>query len=155
MKHHKLSPQELKILEDLYMEGALSREEEKALYLILESDPDLSRKDKDFFKILEIERKVFATSSQKKNFRIPYMAAAAVLMVFAVAFISIKFSYSSPAGSEYTVWQNGEKLSEDEAKKIAEENQQIDMEMIREVMRNQREMLKRNFASVNMEEYDL
>lgn len=154
--HKSFSSKEMEILRNLYMEGRLSKEEERALYVMLASSPQLSKENLALFHLMKTERKSF-TGNTGKNARRHFfsVAAASILLLVSITFFSIGFFAPSHQEANYTVWQNGEKLSDEESKKIAEENQQSDMEMIRQVMRSQREMLKRNFASVNMEEYEL
>lgn len=156
MSNKELSSKEIENLEILYLNGELTKEEEKALFLVLNSTEKLSGKGKSLLEMMKIEKKIY-DGSRKRSYKSYYfsMAAASVILLFSVGLLTFHNLGFGQKEETYIVWQNGERLSEDEAKKIAEEQQQNDMEMIRQVMRCQREMIKRNFASVDMENYDL
>lgn len=154
---YNLSKQEIETLRNLYIEGKLSREEEKALFLFLSSPHSLSMEEENLFELMQIEKEIFSAVKINKSRKNQFVSlvAASIILVISLALFSSIYLIKDSKEEIYTVWQNGEKLSEEEAKRVAEENQQQDMEMIRQVMRNQRNMIKRNFASVNMEDYDL
>lgn len=144
---------EIKSLCDLYMEGELSRKEERMLFLLLDSLDNISPEQKLIRNLMIAEKKIFINDSAKKPRHWIYSGIVASLLVLCSISIPLIWRSDFNEGS-YIVWQNGEKITGERAKEMVEEKQFEDMEMIRKIMRQQREMLKRNFASVNMEEYD-
>ena len=53
---YNLSKQEIETLRNLYIEGKLSREEEKALFLFLSSSHSLSMEEENLFELMQIEK---------------------------------------------------------------------------------------------------
>lgn len=147
-----------KELEDLcilYREGHLSREEEKFLHMVLSDSTDLSEEASDTLKLMDAEKLVY--SKKRRNFksRWVYSSVAASILIACGIAIPVTIHHSHKTDETFVVWQDGKRITGKEAKEIAEENQRENMEMMRQIMKQQREMMKRNFASVNMDEYDL
>ena len=154
MKDNRLSKEEILQLCQLYMDGQLTKEEENALFLVLSHESALPQEATKTLCLLQAERKVFQTEAIHRRHFLRYSSIAAVLIVLIAIAIPFYGNISTAEDETFVVWQDGEKITGEKARKLVEENQQIDMEMIRQVMRQQREMLKRNFASVNMDDYD-
>ena len=151
--NNKLSENELSLLCDLYLKGQLSRKEEKMLYLILTHLPEPNKKMEDIKEMMEYEKKAFLPSKSSSRFKLYFSgAAASLLAICAIAFtLIVSFNKSE---SSYTVWEDGVKITGERAKEITDESQREDMEMIRCIMKQHREMMKQNFASANMDEID-
>lgn len=140
----------------LYLEGKLSRKEEKALYYILENAVNLTEENNLVLNLMKAEKKVFSSQKNRKALAWRYSSiAASVLILTSLALPLFNGVNTKEKGECFVVWQDGKKITGEEAKKIAEESQKADMEMIRRIMKQQRELLKRNFAVVNMEDFDL
>ena len=147
MKGQEFTTQEIQTLCRLYSQGLLSRKEENLLNKILPLHLD-SQEAVSTLEMMETEKLIFSKRKKKlSRIRIYSSVAAAVLIICGIT-IPLAVKHSTP-DETFVVWQNGEKITGEEARKIAEENQQVDMEMIRQLMRQQREMMKRNFASLN------
>lgn len=150
------SKKEIEALCFLYKEGRLSRSEEKSLRLVLEQTPDLTRVATETLALMDIEDMVF-TTKEKKNKKVwkwTFSSIAAAILIACGVALPITIHYYRSADENFVVWQNGEKITGEEAQKLAEESQLEDMEMIRQIMKQQREMMKRNFASVNMDDFE-
>lgn len=154
MKDNRLTKEEILRLCQLYMDGQLTKEEENALFLVLSHESALPQEATKTLCLLQVERKVFQTGAIHSRHFLRYSSIAAVLIALIAIAIPFYGNISTAEDETFVVWQDGEKITGEKARKLVEENQQIDMEMIRQVMRQQREMLKRNFASVNMDDYD-
>ena len=152
--NNKFTDKELSDLCRLYLEGRLSRQEERMLFYILNNTEDLNEEGKRIKGLMMAEKSIFFSyKGQRRKRRIYYSGiAAAVIAICAIAIPVFMSHYS--VEDTYVVWQDGERITGDKAKEMAEASQQEDMEMIRNVMRQHREMMKRNFASVNMDDFD-
>lgn len=155
MNCNRLSQEELNKLCFLYMEGQLSKNEENCLYEVLNNKEKLEALPESVLHVMRAEKQAF----KKKGFKSRHKwilsgAAAAILVLVAVVLPVFGDTSSSDSSDSFVVWQDGKKITGEEAKKMAEESQQIDMEMIRQIMRQQREMMKQNYASVNIDDYD-
>ena len=141
---------------NLYLEGQLSRKEENMLRLILKNARNLPEEGKKTLRIMDYEEKIFTFKKERKTFSWRYSPIAASILILIAFTIPFFGDYNQDVNEEsFTVWQDGRKITGEEARKIAEENQKENMEMMRQIMKQQRELLKRNFAAVNMEDYDL
>lgn len=154
MKDNKFSNEELIGLCSLFMEGKLTKEEENALYIVLSQEAMLPEECESILKVMQAERNIFKEKTLNKKLIKLSTVAAAVLALAAIGlpfFCDVKYTDKN---ENCVVWQDGKKITGEEAKQILEENQRIDMEMIRQLMRQQREMMKQNFGYVNMDDYD-
>lgn len=158
MKNNKFSNEELSKLCHFFLEGKLTREEEKALGLILSQRSSLSEECKSVLKIIASEAKIYKRPYHRKRriLRISGMAAAAaaVLALIAVALPYRDNINRADENERFVVLQEGKMITGEEARKLNEERQRLDMEMVRQVMRQQRELMKQNFAYTNIEDYD-
>lgn len=155
MTENKFTDQEINHLCDLYLEGQLSREEEKALFKILSEGEALTENAKTSFKIMTAEYSLFDKRTKRKKLRWIYSSVAAVALIACSVSIPLAIRHHEVSKDVYVIWQDGQQITGEEAREMAEESQKQDMEMIRQLMRQQREMMKRNFAIVNMDDYDL
>lgn len=155
MKDLEFTNEELTILCSLYLEGKLSKKEEKSLFLFLEMSDDLPIECKDTFNLMKIEKIVFSKSKEKKSrvWKFSSVAAAVLILVSLVSFFNIDTSTPNKEDT-FIVWENGEQITGEEARKIAEKQQEEKMMMIREIMKKQRELMKRNFASADLNDAD-
>lgn len=155
MNKSEFTKEEISTLCSLFMDGKLSRDEEKFLQLILENTEDLSPQASTVLKLMKAEKNIFSKSrSNNKARRWRYASvAAAILILGGFAISSWIYLTPKPEYEEtFIVWQDGKRIEGEEARKIAEEEQQRHMQMIREVMKKQRELMKRNFASADLNE---
>ena len=147
---------ELSMLCSLYMEGKLSKNEEKQLYLLLEKSVALPDDCENVLNLMKVEEKVFSKRKNKTGrvWKYSSVAASFLVVVALIAILQRTPSTSSDNEEIFIVWQDGKKIEGEEARRIAEEEQLKHMQMIREIMKKQREMLKRNFASADLNEAD-
>lgn len=144
---------EIDALCDLYQDGRLSRNEEKALERILEDSDGLSSIGRETLRLIRAENLLFSHKNRRNRIW-RYCVAASVAVIVGCLAYQLLSSPGTDDKETFIVWQNGEKITGERARKIAEECQEIDMEMIRQVMKQQREMMKINYASVEVENYE-
>ena len=155
MKNPKFTTEEIEALCNLYMEGQLSIAEEKALLRILIHNDDLSASMKGTLDVMNAEKDLYGGKEKRKRnkFKLYTTSIAASLIVVAGVAIAVVFlTRASIDDAHYTVWLHGVELNDEDAQRLAEKNQQEDMDLIRDVMRQKRELMKQNFASVDSEE---
>lgn len=139
----------------LYNEGKLSKDEENVLYGMLQNRTPLPAYCHQTLISMEVEKNVYnpALKVLKKK-RSPFLkwsvAAAAVLFVAVGAGALIGDKKSDD--SSYVVWKDGKKYTGQEAKEMAEDSQFTDMDMLRTVLRQQKEMMRRNYAINDIED---
>ena len=150
---------ETEVLCDLYLEARLSRREEEALALLLTHSPRLSPKMQEVLKVMALENAMGAKAPAARSPRRWWVGVAAALLVAAMVGLFTMRRYGSvaqplPDEGTFVVWQNGQKITGPEARKIAEEREQIDMEMLRKVMREQRKILRGTYAAMDPDELE-
>lgn len=159
MNRHDFSIAEIEALCDLYFEARLSHREEEALATLLGDNSALTPKMSETLKVMALED---ATGLKKqpiaRRARHRWIAGvAASFLILATAALSV---FLKPVATDntddgtYVVWQNGQRITGAEAKKLAEEREQIDMEMLRKVMREQRKALHGTYASIDADEIE-
>lgn len=153
MKEITFTSKESEILCSFYINGMLSRNEEKALFLYLQNVNNLSIKEKQVYNLIKAERNLFLKKTKNHKKIWIYSSAAAVILAVCGITIPLVLRNDSHDNEQFVVWKNGVYITGDEAKKIAEENQESDMQMIRQIMKQHREMMKRNMATLD-EEYE-
>lgn len=152
MKYSEFSRKEIDALCTLYEESKLSLEEENSLYILLNQRRDLSPEAVKTLRLMRVERSVVAKNkSGAKPWIKKWAVAAAAAVLVAVSVPYLISTGDSPDEAYYVVWQNGKKITGEKAKKMVEESQKIDMEMLRKAMREQREMMRGTYAATDTE----
>lgn len=138
-----------------YLAGQLSRLEEKSLYLILKESDSLTDGEREILALIEAESQIYRPTARLKPRKWLYSGVAAGVCALTAISIPLYLNHLSNQTDEtYVVWENGKQITGDEARQKAEEKQKEDMEMIRIMMKQQREMMKRNYASIDADQYD-
>lgn len=158
MKDKDLTIDEIKILCELYKEGELNVNEEKALRAVLKSFESLPLEARETLSLMNWEKKLTATGGLKRgsNEKVlkRWWVAATIVLLLGIGTSLAIINLNGNVQEEYIVWQNGKKITGKEAKRMVEESQQIDMELLRKVMREQREMIHGFYASTDPEFYE-
>lgn len=158
MKTHRFTAHEIDTLCCLYLEGKLDIKEEHDLRLLLSNSSDLSEDARQTLSLMKLESAIVnsATSHRKgKNFGRWFsgIAAAAIIAILSIGHF-LNTSPSTPDEDIYIVWRDGRKITGNEAKLIVEEQERLDMQMFRRIIRLQREQMMGTLAYVDFSEFE-
>lgn len=158
MTDNRLTSHEIDTLCRLYADGVLSAEEERMLAQVLaQSQGILSPEARKTLRLMKIERSLVAPQVSARTFRHRLAGVAASILIALMAGVGIIGSSNNAPETDdavYVVWRDGRCITGDEAKRIIEDNEKLDMEMLRQVMVKQRELLKVTYASIDTEEFE-
>lgn len=152
----EFTPQEIDKLCDLYFEGELSVKEEKNLRLLLETTEDLSETGISTLKVMRCESRISREKKNVKTNRFTWISGiAATLLLGCLTFGYLLNSQSRTDSEEtYVVWRDGKKITGEEAKMIVDEQERIDMQTLRKIMRLQRQQTMGTMAHVEYNQLD-
>lgn len=139
----------------LYNEGKLSKDEENTLYTLLQNRKPLPAYCHQTLISMEVEKNVYNPAvkvlKKKKSPLLKWSVAAAAVLFVVIGAGALIGNKKADEGT-YVVWKDGHKYTGQEAKEMAEDSQFTDMDMLRTVLRQQREMMRRNYATNDIDE---
>ena len=162
MRDRVFTNAEIEVLCRLYEDCALTREEESALEKMLEQESDLPETARETLRLMKAQRALAVKANPRKNRWSKVMGVAASLVVGVMAALTFSLIGTgndnpvtdSDSDAIFVVWQNGRCITGEEARRIALEQECNDLEMMRIVLKSQRELLKVTYASVDPEYVD-